>query len=181
MSASEDIYCKVTEVLVESLNVDEGDVTPAATLQGDMRPTRLIRRLSSRCRGGACSASTPPGFRHFPEPVQDLFPHARYNQHARIPRTRFRKRSYVNLEGSILRTSTTTAALLRGRNNIFGFSCWFARSVAAMRGTSVSKALSNESFHRQIARITKRFLHPTRPQKIQMAAVRRKRSKRSPR
>ena len=36
MSASEEIYGKVTQVLMESLNVDEGDVTPAATLQGDL-------------------------------------------------------------------------------------------------------------------------------------------------
>jgi acyl carrier protein len=36
MSASKDIYGKVTQVLVESLNVDEGDVTPTATLQGDL-------------------------------------------------------------------------------------------------------------------------------------------------
>src|SRR5262249_35352640 len=36
MSASEDIYGKVTQVLVESLNVDEDDVTPTATLQGDL-------------------------------------------------------------------------------------------------------------------------------------------------
>ena len=36
MSASDDIYGKVTQVLVESQNVDEGDVTPAATLQGDL-------------------------------------------------------------------------------------------------------------------------------------------------
>ena len=36
MSASDDIYSKVTQVLVESLNVDEGDVTPTATLQGDL-------------------------------------------------------------------------------------------------------------------------------------------------
>jgi acyl carrier protein len=36
MSASDDIYGKVTQVLVESLNVDEGDVTPTATLQGDL-------------------------------------------------------------------------------------------------------------------------------------------------
>jgi acyl carrier protein len=36
MSASNDIYGKVTQVLVESLNVDEGDVTPTATLQGDL-------------------------------------------------------------------------------------------------------------------------------------------------
>jgi hypothetical protein len=32
MSASEEIYGKVTQVLMESLNVDEGDVTPTATL-----------------------------------------------------------------------------------------------------------------------------------------------------
>ncbi len=36
MSAFDEIYGKVTQVLVESLNVDEGDVTPAATLQGDL-------------------------------------------------------------------------------------------------------------------------------------------------
>src|SRR5262249_35108765 len=36
MSASDEIYGKVTQVLVESLNVDEGDVTPTATLQGDL-------------------------------------------------------------------------------------------------------------------------------------------------
>src|SRR5262249_32655152 len=36
MSASEHIYEKVTQVLVESLNVDEADVTPTATLQGDL-------------------------------------------------------------------------------------------------------------------------------------------------
>jgi acyl carrier protein len=34
MSASEEIYGKVARVLVEALNVD--DVTPAATLQGDL-------------------------------------------------------------------------------------------------------------------------------------------------
>src|SRR5437899_11280558 len=36
MSASDVIFSKVTQVLVESLNVDEGDVTPTATLQGDL-------------------------------------------------------------------------------------------------------------------------------------------------
>ena len=36
MSASDEIYGKVARVLVESLNVDEGDVTPTATLQGDL-------------------------------------------------------------------------------------------------------------------------------------------------
>jgi len=36
MSASDEIYGKVTQVLVDSLNVDEGDVTPTATLQGDL-------------------------------------------------------------------------------------------------------------------------------------------------
>jgi acyl carrier protein len=36
MSASQDIYGKVTQVLVQSLNVEEGDVTPTATLQGDL-------------------------------------------------------------------------------------------------------------------------------------------------
>ena len=36
MSASIEIYGKVTQVLVDALNVDEGDVTPTATLQGDL-------------------------------------------------------------------------------------------------------------------------------------------------
>src|SRR5205807_8033276 len=36
MSASEEIYGKVTQVLMESLNVDESDVTPTATLHGDL-------------------------------------------------------------------------------------------------------------------------------------------------
>ena len=36
MSASDEIYSKVTQVLVESLNVDEGDVAPTVTLQGDL-------------------------------------------------------------------------------------------------------------------------------------------------
>ena len=36
MSASDEIYSKVARVLVDSLNVDEGDVTPTATLQGDL-------------------------------------------------------------------------------------------------------------------------------------------------
>ena len=36
MSAYEEIYGKVARVLAESLNVDEGDLTPTATLQGDL-------------------------------------------------------------------------------------------------------------------------------------------------
>ena len=36
MLTSVAIYVKVTEGLVESLNVDEDEVTPAATLQGDL-------------------------------------------------------------------------------------------------------------------------------------------------
>jgi acyl carrier protein len=36
MSASGAVYGKVTKVLVEALNVDEDEVTPAATLQGDL-------------------------------------------------------------------------------------------------------------------------------------------------
>jgi acyl carrier protein len=36
MSASDEIYGKVAKVLVESLNVDEEDLTPTATLQGDL-------------------------------------------------------------------------------------------------------------------------------------------------
>jgi acyl carrier protein len=36
MSATEQIYGKVARVLVESLNVDEDDLTPTATLQGDL-------------------------------------------------------------------------------------------------------------------------------------------------
>jgi acyl carrier protein len=36
MSASDDVYERVVRVLVESLNVDEVEVTPQATLQGDL-------------------------------------------------------------------------------------------------------------------------------------------------
>ena len=36
MSGNAVIYGKVTKVLVEALNVDEGEVTPEATLQGDL-------------------------------------------------------------------------------------------------------------------------------------------------
>src|SRR5499427_455140 len=36
MSAAEAIYGKVSKVLAESLNVDEEEVRPAATLQGDL-------------------------------------------------------------------------------------------------------------------------------------------------
>jgi acyl carrier protein len=36
MSASDDVYKRVVRVLVESLNVDEDEVTPQATLQGDL-------------------------------------------------------------------------------------------------------------------------------------------------
>jgi acyl carrier protein len=36
MSTSEEIYGRVARVLVESLNADEEDLTPTATLQGDL-------------------------------------------------------------------------------------------------------------------------------------------------
>jgi acyl carrier protein len=36
MSTSKEIYGKVAKVLVEALNVDEDEVTPAAALQGDL-------------------------------------------------------------------------------------------------------------------------------------------------
>jgi acyl carrier protein len=36
MSACEQIHAKVGKVLVEALNVDEEEITPAATLQGDL-------------------------------------------------------------------------------------------------------------------------------------------------
>ncbi len=36
MPASREIYAKVATVLVEALNVDEDEITPAATLQGDL-------------------------------------------------------------------------------------------------------------------------------------------------
>jgi len=36
MSASEEIYGKVAKVLVDALNVDADDLTPTATLQGDL-------------------------------------------------------------------------------------------------------------------------------------------------
>src|SRR5262249_43826513 len=36
MVASEEVYARVAKVVVESLNVDEDEVTPAARLQGDL-------------------------------------------------------------------------------------------------------------------------------------------------
>src|ERR671926_1647245 len=36
MSSQEEIYTKVSATLVEALNVDEDDVKPEATLQGDL-------------------------------------------------------------------------------------------------------------------------------------------------
>jgi acyl carrier protein len=36
MVASEEIYGKVAQVLMQSLNVEEDDIKPAATLQGDL-------------------------------------------------------------------------------------------------------------------------------------------------
>jgi acyl carrier protein len=36
MSTGEQIYAKVGQVLVEALNADEEEITPAATLQGDL-------------------------------------------------------------------------------------------------------------------------------------------------
>jgi acyl carrier protein len=36
MSASDEIYGKVVRVLVEALNVDEDEITPTASLQGDL-------------------------------------------------------------------------------------------------------------------------------------------------
>src|SRR5690349_9819681 len=36
MSTREQIYAKVGQVLVEALNADEEEITPAATLQGDL-------------------------------------------------------------------------------------------------------------------------------------------------
>jgi acyl carrier protein len=36
MSISDEIYGKVASVLVEALNVDEDEITPVATLQGDL-------------------------------------------------------------------------------------------------------------------------------------------------
>jgi acyl carrier protein len=36
MPSQDEIYSKVSSTLVEALNVDEEDITPAATLQGDL-------------------------------------------------------------------------------------------------------------------------------------------------
>ncbi len=36
MAASEEIYGKVARVLVEALNVDDDEITPTATLEGDL-------------------------------------------------------------------------------------------------------------------------------------------------
>ena len=36
MSVSEAVYAKVTEVLVQALNVDDDEIKPSASLQGDL-------------------------------------------------------------------------------------------------------------------------------------------------
>lgn len=36
MHASEDIYARITRVLVQALNADEDDITPTATLRDDL-------------------------------------------------------------------------------------------------------------------------------------------------
>src|SRR3954465_15788331 len=36
MATKEEIYTKVSATLVEALNVDDGDITPTSTLQGDL-------------------------------------------------------------------------------------------------------------------------------------------------
>src|SRR5262245_24062063 len=36
MPSQEEIYTKVSATLIEALNVDEEDITPASTLQGDL-------------------------------------------------------------------------------------------------------------------------------------------------
>ena len=36
MPSQQEIYAKVSATLIEALNVDEGDISPAATLQGDL-------------------------------------------------------------------------------------------------------------------------------------------------
>jgi acyl carrier protein len=36
MPTSNEIYARITQILVDALNVDEGDVTPAATLRDDL-------------------------------------------------------------------------------------------------------------------------------------------------
>ena len=43
MSASVEVYGKVAQVLVEALNVDEAEVTPGATLQGDLGAESIDR------------------------------------------------------------------------------------------------------------------------------------------
>ena len=64
MSASDEIYGKVTRVLVQSLNVDESDLKPTASLQGDLGAEsidfldivfRLEASSASGSRAGSCS------------------------------------------------------------------------------------------------------------------------------
>ena len=56
MFASDEIYGKVARVLVEALGVDEDEITPAATLQGDLGAESIdmldiVFRLEARVRG----------------------------------------------------------------------------------------------------------------------------------
>ena len=66
MPASEAVYEKVTKVLMEALNVDQEEVTPTASLQGDLGAEsidfldivfRLSASSASRSRAASCSPS----------------------------------------------------------------------------------------------------------------------------
>jgi acyl carrier protein len=78
MSAGEQIYTKVGKVLVEALNVDEEEIAPAATLQGELGAEsidmldivfRLEREFSIKIPRGELFPESV--FRGDPEFVQD--------------------------------------------------------------------------------------------------------------
>ena len=70
MPASNETHARVTKVLVQALGVEEADVKPSATLQGDLGASPSISWISrfawsassgSKSRETSCSLTMPPG------------------------------------------------------------------------------------------------------------------------
>ena len=70
MLTQEEVYGRVSATFVAALNVDEDEIRPAVTLQGDLGPSRSTfwtsssawsARLASRSRAAGCSPSQPSG------------------------------------------------------------------------------------------------------------------------
>ena len=69
MPASNETLARVTKVLMHALGVEEDDIKPSATLQGDLGAEsidfldimfRLDASLGSRSRVASCSLTRPP-------------------------------------------------------------------------------------------------------------------------